>query len=90
VAVAAHGGEALDRVRAQRPAVNLTDVRMPVMDGPTFVRRYRAGPGPHAPVVAFAASQAGLDEARAAGVDALLAKPFDLDDLLAIVDRLAG
>jgi CheY-like chemotaxis protein len=90
VAAAANGAEALARVGEVRPAAILLDVRMPVMDGPTFVARYRRGPGPHAPIVAFAASAAGLADARAAGVDALLAKPFDVDELVATVARLAG
>jgi CheY-like chemotaxis protein len=90
VVTAANGAEALAKARELRPAVILLDVRMPVMDGPEFLARYRAGPGPHAPVIAFAASQAGLDEARAAKVDALLAKPFELDDLHAALARLTG
>ncbi len=91
VATAAHGAEALKRAAVRRPSVIVTDVRMPVMDGPTFVRRYRAEhPVPHAPVIAIAASRAGLDDATAAGVDAALPKPLDLEHLVAVVRGCAA
>ena len=89
VFTAANGAEALDRLRELRPAAILLDVLMPVMDGPTFVERYRRTAGPHAPIIAFAASPMGLARAQAAGVDAVLAKPFSLDALFATVARLA-
>lgn len=89
VVTAGDGAEALARVAASSPHVIVLDVRMPVMDGPTFMRRYRQRPPPHAPIVAIAASQQGLKEAEDVGVAAALAKPFDLDDLVATVRRFA-
>jgi len=86
VASVANGQVALDIVYEFRPHIILLDLRMPVMDGWQFVRCYRAAPGPHAPIVAFVAAlhaEAERDEIGAAG---LLAKPFDLEDLLNAVE----
>ena len=43
---AEHGQAALDHIAANRPDLILMDMRMPVMDGVEFVRRYRQVPGP--------------------------------------------
>ncbi len=84
---ATNGKEALAVVDRFPPDLILADVRMPIMNGWEFVRAYRARPGPHAPIVALTASE--LPEARepTAPVDDLLVKPFQLDDLLDVVDR---
>jgi CheY-like chemotaxis protein len=39
------------------------------------------------PVVAMSASRKQLAAAEAAGVETVVPKPFDLDDLLAVVER---
>jgi CheY-like chemotaxis protein len=77
--------EALGLVRTAPVALVLLDVDMPVLDGPGFVRAYRAGPGPHAPVVLMTASEAAQRWARVLGAGAVLAKPFALDDLCRVV-----
>jgi two-component system, chemotaxis family, chemotaxis protein CheY len=53
---AANGQAALDALEDFRPSLILLDLRMPVMDGWEFARRYRLMPGPHAPIVAFVAA----------------------------------
>ena len=65
---------------------------MPVLNGWEFARRYRARPGPHAPIVCVtAAAGAAAVAARGAQVGAVasLGKPFDLEELLALVRRYA-
>lgn len=62
---------------------------MPVMDGPTFLAAYHREPGPHAPVVLLSGQlslPAGLDPSNVAG---FLAKPFQLEDLLAVAARFS-
>jgi CheY-like chemotaxis protein len=90
VSGAADGAEALDRIAEVRPDVILLDMRMPVMDGWEFARRYRSQPAPHAPIVIVTAALDVAKDAKEIGADGFLAKPFQLDDLVALVERHAG
>lgn len=82
---APNGKAALEVVGEFQPDLILLDLRMPVMDGWEFVRRYRLTPGPHAPVIAFVAALNVLQECAGLDVVSVLTKPFDLDDLLSAV-----
>src|SRR5205814_1307586 len=90
VATAEHGVAALEALarcrRAGRPppAVILLDQRMPIMDGPTFAAAYRRTPGPHAPIVALTAADDLAERAAEIRAEAVLWKPFYLDELLAV------
>jgi CheY-like chemotaxis protein len=90
VALATNGREALDRAVAERPRLILLDMAMPVMDGWAFARAYRATPGPHAPILVVTAAHEAAVRAAQAGADAYIAKPFDLDRLLEMVERHAS
>lgn len=79
----------LDILRAVRPALILLDMRMPGMDGAAFVKAYRNMPGPHAPIVVTSAARFEWEPAPDLAVAGHLDKPFDLDDLLAVVERHA-
>jgi two-component system, OmpR family, response regulator MprA len=84
VDVASDGREALDRLRAERPDALVLDVMMPRVGGLEACRRLRAD-GDDVPILVLTARDsvadrvAGLD----AGADDYLAKPFDLEELLA-------
>ena len=90
VATASHGGEALESAGASPPDLILLDMRMPVMDGASFARAYRARPAPHAPMVVLTAARDAAVSAAAIVADGFLPKPFDLRDLLRMVDDFAG
>jgi two-component system chemotaxis response regulator CheY len=85
---APNGQEALAVVAQVRPALVITDVQMPEVDGPTFMRHYRSRAATLPPVIALSASADGLAEAEAAGADVVLPKPFDLEDFLELVEWL--
>jgi hypothetical protein len=75
--------------------VILMDVEMPGTNGleaTALIRRYEAGSGRHAPIVAMTAHVLPGDRERflAAGMDDYLAKPVRGDSLSAILDRARG
>jgi CheY-like chemotaxis protein len=82
---AANGEIALEVLGGVQPELILLDLRMPVMDGWEFARRYKMMPGPHAPIVACVAALDVTHECADLETAAILSKPFDLDDLLQAV-----
>ncbi|HLH28544.1 MAG TPA: response regulator [Acidimicrobiales bacterium] len=89
VETAGHGGEALNRLlQGQLPDVVLMDLMMPTVDGLTALRWIRANPATAAtPVVVLSAKADPVSRrlAEAAGADAYVTKPFDVDVLLAVI-----
>jgi CheY-like chemotaxis protein len=86
---AASGEEALAIASADPPDVILLDIMMPGMDGVEVCRRLRANPRTASiPVIAMSASHRLRERASEMDVNGLLAKPFDLDELLANIERL--
>src|SRR5262245_28291395 len=74
------GQEALDCLDSYQPALLLTDIQMPGMDGLELARRLKASPAKHPmPIVAITAYAMSGDEERAlqAGCDAYVSKPID-------------
>ena len=87
---AANGAEALERLHGSgRADLILLDLMMPVMDGWELRARLRSDPQYAAiPVVVVSAHHAVAGQADRLGVQAWLAKPFDIDHLLGTIDRL--
>jgi two-component system, chemotaxis family, chemotaxis protein CheY len=88
VLTAAHGAAALDILRRDKPDVILLDMRMPVMDGWTFAKEYRKAMAPRVPIVVMTAALDALCWAQEIGADGVLPKPFAIEDLLAVVQRV--
>jgi two-component system chemotaxis response regulator CheY len=88
VSEAPNGQAALAALSEFTPSLILLDLRMPVMDGWEFARRYEAMPGPRAPIVAFVAALNAEQDCADLDAAGILAKPFDLDDLLKAVRNL--
>ena len=83
---ATNGAAALDRVRELTPALIITDLMMPVMDGRELIRRLRAdNASARIPVLLVSANPDG-----AVGADAVLRKPFGEEELLQKVRLLIG
>jgi two-component system, sensor histidine kinase RpfC len=82
VVIAHDGLEATGRALAETFDLFIVDLRMPRMDGFEVARALRAG-GCRAPLVAVTADATpeAQADALAAGFDAVLLKPFGVDDL---------
>lgn len=79
------GEEALAAVAEETPDVIVADVMMPRLDGLEMTQALRER-GIDAPVVLMSAVYADVD---LPGIR-FVPKPFDLDDLVAVVNRLMG
>ena len=89
---AEHGLDALVKARELDPDVVTLDVMMPGLDGWATARRLRADPATcRARIVLISARTrpADLDAGREVGADAYVTKPFDPDDVVDAVRRLA-
>jgi CheY-like chemotaxis protein len=93
VSEAANGVEALAYVGGHRPDLIVLDLMMPVMDGWAFVEACRRNRTcSEVPIVVTSASHdlpRTAERLRAYGVRTCLAKPFDVDGLLALVELYA-
>jgi CheY-like chemotaxis protein len=89
VLAAQNGAAALQVVGTAQPDLILLDMRMPVMDGWEFARQYRARTESHAPIVVLTAARDAAGRAAEIHANGYLGKPFDVDDLLALVSHHA-
>ncbi len=90
VVVAKDGLDALEKLAQELPAVMLSDIEMPRMDGFDLVRNLRADQRTaHLPVVMITSriAQKHRDLAAELGVDHYLGKPYSEDELMGLVRR---
>ncbi len=88
VVTARSGAEALVRVAEAVPDLIVSDIRMPGMDGYQLARQLRASSRTSlTPVVFLTAKDETADriEGFRTGVDAYLTKPFEPDELVAVI-----
>jgi CheY-like chemotaxis protein len=86
VRVARSGPEALAAVQERMPDLITLDLGLPGLDGPRVLRALRQNGG--APVVVISGYPEQLPAADWALAAAVIAKPFDIDDMLASVAGL--
>ena len=89
---AVDGQDALDKVKDAQPDVVTLDVMMPRVDGWEAAERLRADPETaHIKVILLSAraQESDIQRGERIGVDAYLTKPFDPDELIDVVRRLA-
>lgn len=87
VLLAVNGRQALDLLRSQRPDIVIADVMMPEINGVELCKRIKETPATAGiPVILMSAASAA--SGRQAPADAFLGKPFDLEDVEALVERL--
>ena len=83
--------EALETAVAERPCLLFVDLMMPHLDGEELLRAIRARVGDDAPrVVLVSAAYSRSEAARRMDADAVLAKPFAIDDLRDLAVRFAA
>ncbi|WP_457334351.1 hybrid sensor histidine kinase/response regulator [Rhizobacter sp. P5_C2] len=86
--------QALAGLERARPAVIVSDIGMPTMDGYQFMRALRASETRHERIPALALTAFARAEDRKksllAGYQAHLAKPFDVTELVLVVANLVG
>jgi chemosensory pili system protein ChpA (sensor histidine kinase/response regulator) len=93
VALAKDGMDAMERLAEERPAIMLSDIEMPRMDGFDLVRNVRADArlaGLPVVMITSRIAQKHRDYAAELGVDHYLGKPYSEDELLQLVARYAG
>lgn len=84
---AANGREGLAILGQWTPHAIILDLMMPIMDGRSFRSEQRLLPGPLAelPVIVLSGARDAYAQAKAMAANAVIAKPFDLDTVLARV-----
>jgi CheY-like chemotaxis protein len=91
VVTATNGEEALKVIEKERPALIVTDILMPRMDGFSLVHRLRVNPETRGiPVIFLSATYVATEDksfAEAIGVTRFLEKPIDMEELLKTVDQ---
>ena len=93
VFTAVDGLDALEKVKEVKPDVVTLDIMMPNLDGWDTAARLREDPDTaHVKVVLLSARAQEADIRRGGrlGVDSYLTKPFDPDELISVVRRLAA
>jgi DNA-binding response OmpR family regulator len=88
VTFAADGLEAFELVRTLRPAIVITEILVPKLDGLALCRRLKADEATKGTVVLVFSLLAAQDRAREAGADAFLGKPLAAQRLTETVRKL--
>ena len=91
VSTARSGYEALMQLAETLPDLIVSDIRMPGMDGYKLARQLRGSPRTAlVPIVFLTAKEETADriEGFRAGIDAYLTKPFEPDELIAVVNGI--
>lgn len=90
--VAEHGEHALALARLHHPALIITDLMMPRLDGIGLIEALhedaRRDGHKIPPIILMTA--AGMKRALEVGADAVVRKPFNVDDMEALIRRLVG
>ena len=88
----AHDGvEAMEQIERHHPALMVLDVMMPRMDGWSVLEELAKLPAAERPRVVMVTALASLQDrarAEALGAAAYVPKPFDIDELLGVLQGL--
>ncbi len=93
VSEAADGSEALTFAKGRMVNMVVTDLNMPVMDGLALIRELRKLPSYKGVPIIFLTTETEEDKkrlAREAGATGWITKPFQQEQLLAVVRKVLG
>jgi two-component system chemotaxis response regulator CheY len=93
VVEAGDGAEGLSKAQATALDMVVTDLNMPVMNGPSLIRALRKLPAYRGVPILFLTTESDAamkQEAKAAGATGWITKPFQQDQLVAIVKKVLG
>jgi two-component system chemotaxis response regulator CheY len=93
VVQAADGAEGLAKARAAPVDLIVTDLNMPVMNGLGLIRELRKLPSYRGVPIIFLTTESDAalkQEAKAAGATGWITKPFQQDQLIAVVRKVLG
>ena len=93
VVEAEDGQKALDASKLKKFDLVITDVNMPVMDGITFIRHLRTEANYKFTPILMLTTESSADkkaEGKSAGATGWIVKPFNPDQLLAVVKKVVG
>lgn len=93
VVTAANGDEAIEQIRRLQPPVVLLDAMMPRRDGFDVCRTVKMDPQLAATKIVMLTAlgqKTDQEKAMVAGADFYVTKPFDEEELLALLGKLTG
>jgi len=93
VVEAEDGQKALNAAKGKKFDLVITDVNMPVMDGITFIRHLRTEANYKFTPILMLTTESSSDkkaEGKSAGATGWIVKPFNPDQLLAVVKKVLG
>lgn len=93
VTEASDGQDGLNKAKAKQFDLVLTDQNMPVMDGLALIKNLRGLPQYRSTPILMLTTEAGdamKAQGKAAGATGWLVKPFDPNNLIALVKKVIG
>lgn len=90
VETASNGEEGLARSETMRPSLVILDLNLPALDGEAVAEGLRANYGSDLPIVIVSSDGMVGERARDIGAAAWLNKPFEIEELLAVIYRILG
>jgi two-component system chemotaxis response regulator CheY len=88
---AGDGAQGLEKAKASRPDLIITDLNMPVMNGIELIKALRALPAMTGLPIVFLTTESNdaiKQQAKAAGATGWITKPFKPEQLLSVVSKL--
>lgn len=83
VVTAGDGQQALEQVEREKPDIVLLDLMMPTLDGYAVIRWLRRCESTRRlPIIVLSADMRAHQKLEGAGVNGLISKPFDLEEVL--------